>query len=393
MIRLQCDCGRQISAPEQWLGKRVKCPQCARPVLVRPADQADGTELPAERTDSAVKSVVSVAASSASENPAASSPYFGAAPAMATEPSAEPVAPSAEVLATVQDDASDASPGEPAPAAVHDSRLESESPAEAASPSVPAPTPAPPTPPRRLLAPAPPINALLNIPIPEEDDRAEYDPRGLPRFLGVLALLIGIASVAAYWSPNAKVWAVPAAGVAFALSAIAFSVGMSRHALGIRIPLLALILSSGMLGYLAWAKSHPPAGSLTSVHSPNADGDDTPEAKKSVRILTVASLRPAGKIEGTTVDLHFKLTNTSGRAISAVYGSLQIYDKDHTHRLEMLGLNVNQPLAPKASYESTTTWTLNDSRTPAALEDNRFTAEYRATTVLYADGSEDDFSQ
>ena len=35
MIKFQCECGRKIAAPDQWLGKRVKCPQCGKPVLVQ----------------------------------------------------------------------------------------------------------------------------------------------------------------------------------------------------------------------------------------------------------------------------------------------------------------------------------------------------------------------
>ncbi|HEY2587324.1 MAG TPA: hypothetical protein VGI81_16375 [Tepidisphaeraceae bacterium] len=389
MIRLRCDCGRQISAPEQWLGKRVKCPQCGRPVMVRAADEAGAMELAAEPAESVVESVVGVA-SSVSESVIAPSqraaaPEIGMAPLID-----EPVASSEEVPSPAQDEPGDASPGEPVPAVVQASESESES---GAKPEVETATPPRPAPSRRPLAPAPPVNAVLQVPIPDEDDRAEYDPRRLPRFIGTMALLIGIAAAALYWSPNGKAWAVPLAGAAVALSAIGFSVGMSRHALGIRIPLLALILSGATLGYLAWTKSHSPAVPSNSSRS-SYDPDATREAAKSRGILTVTTLRPAGKIEGPAVDLHFKLTNTSGRAISAVYGSLQLYDdKDHSHEPARLGLNVNQPLAPKAAFEGTNTWTLTDPRIRAALEDNRLGAEYRATTVLYADGSQDDFSQ
>ena len=37
MIKVTCECGRKISASDKFLNKRVKCPQCGRPVLIAPA--------------------------------------------------------------------------------------------------------------------------------------------------------------------------------------------------------------------------------------------------------------------------------------------------------------------------------------------------------------------
>jgi DNA-directed RNA polymerase subunit RPC12/RpoP len=377
MIRLQCDCGREITAPDGWLGMRVKCPQCGSPVIVRARD--GDAEIPsndaARRSEMIGESVVGGESEAAAHLATAidSGPVeigHPSAPANG-DPFVEPAA------------------GEE-PAQGIASSAGSESSADSGQTGEPV---APPAPRKRLLAPKPPVNAVLHVPIPkdEEADDRDYDPRTHPRILGTAALLIGLAAGAAYWFPVARPWAVPAAGVAFALAAIGFTLAMSRHRLGYWVPLVALVVSCAALAIPSVMKGR---FATDAAHSGSSgyEPEDTGDAARSRKVLKVALLRPVKSNGGKIADLEFKLINTTGRAVDAVDGSLWLYDRDHG-LLDKLRLNVSTPLGPGKAFEGTSTWTLSSDRAASALEGNHFTAEYRADAVRYADGSQDTFAQ
>lgn len=383
MIRVQCDCGKEIAAPDRWLGMRVKCPQCGSPVVVRTTEGAAG--------DTASGESLSIGESAVGGETETSSHVAMAIENGAAEATPSDPATNADLSLPVNGDSvvEPAVTGEPAHGVASSAGSEaSPDPRQAGEPV------APPAPRKRLLAPKPPVNAVLHVPIPkdEEADDRDYDPRTQPRILGTVALLIALASGAAYWVPVARPWAVPAAGVAFALAAIGFTLAMSRHRLGYWIPLVALLVSCAALAIPSVMKGRLAADASHSGSS-GYEPEDVGEAARSRKVLKVALLRPVKSGGGGKVaDLEFKLTNTTGRAVDAVEGSIWLYDRDHS-LLDKLRLNVGTPLGPGKSFEGTSTWTISSDRAASALEGNHFTAEYRADAVRYADGSQDSFAQ
>ena len=48
-IRFQCDCGKELSAPPEWAGKKAKCSRCGN--VVRVPQEANGAELATDRAN------------------------------------------------------------------------------------------------------------------------------------------------------------------------------------------------------------------------------------------------------------------------------------------------------------------------------------------------------
>src|SRR5258708_3919566 len=102
MIRLQCECGRRINAPDQYLGKRVKCPKCGKGILVG----AKGGRAPASEPTPAGKASPVVEPSPFAEStPVTDSPSARSMPA--AEPMHEDVLASKSVASPPDFSASD----------------------------------------------------------------------------------------------------------------------------------------------------------------------------------------------------------------------------------------------------------------------------------------------
>lgn len=386
MIRLQCDCGRKIAAPDQWLGKRVKCPQCGKPVTVRAADGPGApADAPPERP-AAVAVAPAPPGRAAGKVPAASKVDRQAT---VPSPEAEPAAPQA-----LPREAGDLPFESHAPAEPPGDAVQAPIASGVAPPSSPAePAPAQPDSPRRQLAPAPSVNATTPKITPEEQAALEVKRRRLPRFVGTLAVLVAAAGSAANWAPApCKAWAMQVAVGGLVLAVAAIAIAASRRGLGIGVPLLALIVALAAVGtpraipLLNGGRSGSPRSTTLSDA-----GEQGPDEAQRRRILAVDSLRLVSHGEGPVSDIEYKLTNKSGKAINAVTGSVRLYGNGH-RALGGLGLSVAQPIAPGASVSGTNTWTLDDDAR-AALAGGVATAEYRADAVVFADGSEETFAK
>lgn len=63
MFKLQCGCGHKIAVPDQFGGKRIKCPRCQGPIHVPAGAPAAGAQAPARSMTPAISAANSAAAS------------------------------------------------------------------------------------------------------------------------------------------------------------------------------------------------------------------------------------------------------------------------------------------------------------------------------------------
>ena len=338
MMRLECACGRKIAAPDAWLGKRVKCPQCGQPVLVMPADA------PASVSGTTITREASV---STDEGEGKSPAEHAAAPRL------------------------DAAPTEP--------------------PSVP-PARSP-----RLVAPPAPVNAEVQSgePYPEDDeDDFETKQARFPRFLGVLAALVGLGAAASCWTPQIDTWTLYVALAGVALATLGFGVAMSRHRIGLSMPLVGLFVSLlAMVSpfILPLMGKAAPAHYVARAERARQDRDDASNDAQSRGVLSVESIRLTGNKDSLAPEVEYKLINKSGKVIRLIVGSIQLADRDH-HSLGGLSLNLAGPIAVGAAVQGKNVWTMEDA-TQSALADRKADSEYKARQVVYADGTVQNFTQ
>jgi hypothetical protein len=362
MIKFQCECGRKIAAPDQWLGKRVKCPQCGKPVLV----QEGPVVAPVSRPEppSPFDSDTHAESRNGADSDSASESHFGSA-AQATHRSA--------FDSTAGEEVEDEEHG-----AEHDRDEE----------------PAPATP--SVKTPAGPVYVPPTNPLAQYPDEASWAT--MPRLLGALALIAAIAGAAIYWASNLEVYYVPAvagAGLLLALGGVILS--LRRERLGLLLPALAVVICAAACG-LPWLAplavgTHAQPISRTAPAPPRDKEEAANEARRR-SVLSVDSVQIAGDTHGTAADVEYKLTNKGSKPIKAVNGSIQLYDKEH----KLLGgLSLEShfdtaPLAPGSSTSGKNRWTM-DPQMQAPLANKQTTAEYRAEAVVYADGSIEAFNK
>lgn len=378
MIRLQCVCGRKIAAPDQWLGKRVKCPQCGKPVLVV---AAEGAPRPAARSETATPHAEPVGSSAQMEQ-ASIGQTTAPAPEVAED---RPVA---------------AAPPPPPPATIEEPKEEFHAQDEP-SPSIAAPeSDAVQTPTREPEPLAEPATAdavprsasgLAPVPPPTEgDDEDDFymKQKRLPRLLGTLGLLVAIGAGASCWSPELDAWTLYIALAGVALSTMGFGLSMSRYRLGLAMPVIGLIAS---LAALAFPRMLPLFGKYAPAHYvEQADMERQQKAESEAEaqrrgLLSVESLRLTGSKDSLAPEVAYKLINRSGKTIKQIAGSIQLTDRDH-RPLGGLGLNLMGPFGPNAVIDGKNVWTMEDA-TQSAIADNHFVAEYRADQVTYTDGT------
>lgn len=378
MIRLQCECGRKIAAPDQWLGKRVKCPQCGRPVLVAPPGAAPAQSAPLQ-------------AAPAHPAPAPREPVEQSAPQ--TEPvvlgrsSAEedeaPISSRVAVASSSRvDEQDEQSPEIPEPSAqVSAPSIEPVRPSAATAPQVRFEPPQSPT------VPSPEKTADLP---PGEDDESEFyeKQKRLPRVLGTLGLLIAVAAGAACWVPQLDQVTLYIALGGVAISTIGFGLSMSRYRLGLAMPVIGLVASLLAMAMPYVLPAFPRIAPVRYVQRADQAKEHEAEVEAESQrrgLLSVESLRLTGAKDSLAPEVAYKLINRSGKTIKQITGSIQLIDRDH-RALGGLALNLSGPYEPNEVIEGKNEWTMEDA-TQSAIADNHFTADYRADQVVYSDGS------
>lgn len=365
MIRLECACGRKIAAPDQWLGKRVKCPQCGKPVLVVSPDaapvQTAGAEAPVQRA----APIASIAETEAPAPQVARISPVSVAPAPIVE---EPKEELRERM-------------ESAPP-VAGSATESVQPPEHEGSAIAEPVAAP-----AVLGPA---SGLEPVPPADEEDEDDFymKQKGLPRLLGTLGLLVAIGAGVSCWAPQFDGWTLYIALAGVALSTMGFGLSMSRYRLGLAMPVIGLIAS---LAALAFPHMLPLFGKFAPAHyveRADQEREQKAEAEAEAQrrgLIAVESLRLTGNKDSLAPELAYKLINRSGKTITQVVGSIQLTDRDH-RSLGGLALNLKGPYGPNDVIDGKNEWTMEDA-TQSAIADNHFTAEYRVDQVNYSDGT------
>ncbi|HSU68770.1 MAG TPA: hypothetical protein VLJ39_17955, partial [Tepidisphaeraceae bacterium] len=346
MIRLKCECGRKMSAPDQWLGKRVKCPQCGRPVLVQPVAEAVPAEAPAPAA--VVETRPAAPLSVAREDHAGAESNFetgtseanesvGASPATGVEEdnAQVPAFPSEAVRS------SSSNPFEITEAAKEGSLV-----------SHPLPT-APEDPPREI----PPEPGQATLEIEDDYDRGRSRRGKVPRAVGLVALAIGLLGLAAFWVPQARAYSPFIAIAGVVVGSIGIGLAMFRRKSGLPIPALATVVSVAavVVPFVLRGQGGTPPRSFKSVFTAT---ETDPNAARRIKILRVDQVQPTGKQDALTTQLQYTITNTSGRAITSVEGSIEIFDRQH-NRVGSLLLNLEAPIAQGGSTTGKDDWPLD----------------------------------
>ena len=370
MIRLQCVCGRQIAAPEKWLGKRVKCPQCGKPVLVAVPD-APAVEAAAPAT-SPVHSAQSFVPLGADRGEAA--------------PGVQPGAPQPQVSSTtVEPEIATPAAGPTWPRTARDQPPQASHESAAQTASLP--------PSKPLLAPR--SDAPMEMPPADQEDEDFYLKRArLPRALGILGVLVALGACASCWTPPLDEWTLYIALGGVAISTLGFGLSMSRYRVGLLMPVLGLIASLGAMSFPAVVQKFPriaPARYLEKADEARRQHEEASDESQRRGLLSVESIQLTGNKDSLAPEVSYKLINRSGKAIKAIEGSIQFADREH-RSLGGLALTRVGTFPPNGVIEGTNTWTMEDA-TQQAIADKKFTAEYRAQTVVYTDGTVKTYSR
>lgn len=374
MIRLQCVCGRKMAAPDQWLGKRVKCPQCGQPVAVV---HAETTPAATQLTEEAPRDAATLQSRAEIRRVAA--------PQISDEPISANSSPATNEGREESSENSDLSI-EPSPVAV----------SQAAGPAQRRPV-AP-----RATAGAAPISTFASsasagesMP-PDADDKDDFYEKQklLPRLTGTLGLLVAIGAGASCWFPPYDGWTLYIALAGVAISTMGLGLSMSRYRLGLAMPVLGLIASLAVMGFPHFL---PFFGKITPQHyvdRGNLENEQQAQAEAESQrrgLLSVESLRLTGNKDTLVPELAYKLINRSGKTIKQITGSLQLSDREH-RPLGGLVLNLVGPYEPNGVIEGKNEWTMQDAA-QSAIADKHFTAEYKADQIEYTDGTTKNYNE
>jgi hypothetical protein len=235
---------------------------------------------------------------------------------------------------------------------------------------------------------------VVKAPADREEDEFYLKGSRLPRLMGILGLLVAIGAGASCWLPPLDQWTLYIAWGGVAFSTIGLGLSMSRYRVGLLMPVVGLVASLIALSFPAIV---PYFGKAAPAHNLQQTADDrrqheaAEEEAQRRGILSVESIQLTGNKDSLAAELAYKLINRSGKAIKAIEGSIRLTDRDH-HSLGGLSLNLSGPFAPNGVIDGKNTWTMEDA-TQQAIADNKFTAEYRAQEVIYADGSVQTYSR
>ena len=210
----------------------------------------------------------------------------------------------------------------------------------------------------------------------------------MPRFLGTLGFLIALFAGASCWFPPLDRASLFIALGGVAISTLGFGLSMSRHRVGVTMPVVGLLFSLAALGL---PSALPYIGKLAPTHY-MAHEEEIRQQKADLELeaqrrglLSVVSLHMTGNKDGTAPEVGYKLVNKSGKVIRLIQGSIQLTDRDH-RPLGGLVMNVTGPIQPGGSFDGTNEWTMSEA-VQSAITDNRFDADYRANDVVYGDGT------
>jgi hypothetical protein len=381
MIRLQCACGKRIAAPDPWLGKRVKCPQCGQPVLVVPAD-APAAEAPAAQTPRAEI----LGQTSRTEPSAVAAPQVAAGTARTVDNPRSIDSETASAL-PMPPVVRESEPQSQRPAPIETSNWVDDSEPEIATagtiqPPAPAPSAIP-----RVTPVQRPMTAAEAFPDDDEDDFYTKQQR-LPRVLGTLGLLVALAAAVSCWFPQFDRSTLYIALGGVAIATIGFGLSMSRHRVGLTMPLIGLIASL-LAMCLPFVLPHfgkiAPAHYMARVEDARQQKADAEVEAQRRGILSVVSLQLTGSKNAAAPEVAYKLINKSGKVIQAIEGSIQLTDRDHRPIGGMV-MNVPGPIKPGATVQGSNNWTMEQA-TQSALAESKFDADYRANAVVYGDGT------
>jgi hypothetical protein len=370
MIRLQCECGRRINAPDQYLGKRVKCPKCGKGILVG----ANGGRAPV-----ADPTPTGNAVTFAAPSPFAESTPVTESPAPRSMPSAgtthEDLVVSQRVTSGPDISTSELDDTESAAAELHFSEdsIRAEPPAASDKPRE-----------------APAAEAA---PAPEEGREDPYRRRGIS-LLGLLAIVLGLAGAAMYFVPQVAKFFIFVAGAGAAIGLIGLILSIGRRRTRPILAVLGILVSAAAIG-LYWLPlirgDSQQQANQSNVHTGPPEVSEAARAADETRrrsFITVTFLEPTGS-DSVVPDLEYKLTNKSGKDIKAFGGRIEIYDSAHNW-LTNLGIGEIKPVAAGGVSHGKGTWPL-DQHTLSLLKDRRVTTEYRADYISYADGTTERF--
>jgi hypothetical protein len=392
MIKFQCECGRKIAAPDQWLGKRVKCPQCGRPVLVQesPAIAPVIKPEPVVVPPPAVEHEHGFESDSASES--ASGPYSESESHGGSQSEVESEGHTDRDLS--EDHGFDlnsarASSHPDSPFAHAPDREDYSGPA--AEPEM-----------RFFVPPAAAIQSArpMVIPTPAQQDYYENEESWgrRPRNFGIAALILGLVGAGIFFIPtisdfSISQYSIEVAGVGALLALIGLITSLRQDKAGISWPVVALFICvvAGGLHWLMPLITGETVAPIRPASKPQvADNSEAALEKQRRLYLSVDSVRVAKS--GLASDVEYKLTNRGPKPIAGISGSLQVYDSEHK---PVGGLTLSfdftkSPLAVGASVTGKSTWSM-DPRVLDAMNDAHSIFDYRAEWVDFGNGTAEHF--
>ena len=367
MIKLQCECGRRINAPDQYLGKRVKCPKCGKGILVGPGGGRAPVEEPAP------------AGRSSGSFPFADSAPVVESPAPRSTPAAEMTHDEVAVSKT-EDSAPDFSTSDMADI-------------ESSAPDDPLTNDAVRTDPPAISAKAPVAPASEAAPAEGEGPEDPYRRRGMS-LLGLVAIVLGLAGAAMYFVPQVAKFFIFVAGAGVAVGLVGLIVSIARNRTRPTLAVLGILVSAAAIGlyWLPLLRGDSGRHGNQSVAQPGPpEVSDAARAADDMRrrsFISVTYLEPTGS--GSVVpELEYKLTNKTGKEIKAFGGRIEIYDSSHNW-LTNLGIGEIKPVAAGGVSHGKGTWPL-DQHALSLIKDRRVVTEYRADYISYADGTTERF--
>jgi hypothetical protein len=388
MIKFQCECGRKIAAPDQWLGKRVKCPQCGRPVLVQesqataPVVKPEPVVVPPPTVEREHGFESETASGSQSGSYSESEPHGGSESEAGSEDQTDHDLSGRHEFD--QHSAPVASPSDSAFA--HGPEPENDS-GPVAEPEM-----------RFFVPPAAAIQSAkpMAIPTPAQQDYYENEESWgrRPRNFGIASLIFGLVGAGIFFIPtisdfSISQYSIEVAGVGVLLAIIGLITSLRQDKAAISWPVISLFICvvAGGLHWLMPLVTGQTAAPIRPASKPQVDDNKEAALETQRRLyLSVDSVRIAKS--GLASDVEYKLTNRGSRPIAGISGSLQVYDPEHKP-VGGLALSFDftkSPLAVGASVTGRSTWSL-DPRVQDAMNDAHSIFDYRAERVDFGDGT------
>lgn len=136
-------------------------------------------------------------------------------------------------------------------------------------------------------------------------------------------------------------------------------------------------------------ESPPTPTTKTPTTSPTQTPGSQLDLQGRIKMLPVRFV--SAEPDGNAMRISFELTNNTGRAVDSFKGAIRIFDQFGDH-LDGLVITRDEPLAIGARFSVSDKWTITP-RTKEMMESNaqKLTIVYEADTIIYADGTRDEF--